>query len=121
VVAAQLTLIILSLLLLMAHFLRSGSVLLLFGAFVVLVMLAARRPWAARVAQVTLVLGALEWIRTLVSAAGARMRAGEPVARLAIILGVVAAVTAAAAVMFETKRLRRVFGFPEDGGSGDGS
>jgi len=117
-VAAQLVLVILSLLLLMAHFLRSGSILLLLAVFLVLVTLAARRPWAARTTQVTLALGALEWIRTLVTTASARLQNGGPVVRLVVILGAVAVVTAGAALVFETRGLRRAFGLG-DGGAPD--
>jgi len=109
-IAGQLGLVILALLLLMAHFLRGGALLLLVAVFAVMVMLAACRPWAARLAQVTLALGTLEWIRTLADTALARMRAGGPVVRLTIILGAVAVVTAGAALVFETKRMRRLYG-----------
>ncbi len=117
-IAAQITLVLLALLLMMAHFLRGGAMLLLVAVFAVAVMLVACRPWAARVAQVTLALGTLEWLRTLASTASARMRAGEPVVRLTIILGAVALVTAGAALVFETKRMRRLYGL--DGGEARG-
>jgi hypothetical protein len=98
--------VVLSLLLLAAHFLRSGS-LLLVGALVLMVALVpVRRAWAARALQVTLVLGTLEWLRTLFVLVSSRMQAGEPVTRLAAILGGVAAVTALSAWVFRGKRMR---------------
>jgi hypothetical protein len=92
-----------------AHFLRGGDISLVAVSLGLLVLLAVRRRWAARVLQVALLLGALEWIRTLLALAGGRMQAGQPVLRLAIILGVVAAVTGLSALLFQTRRLRRVY------------
>jgi hypothetical protein len=109
-VALQLVPVVLSLLVLGAHFLRAGSFLMVAATLVVLGLLAVRRPWAARIVQVTLVVGALEWCRTLVVFASQRLGAGEPVVRLVIILGSVAVVTALSSVLFATARLRRVYG-----------
>ena len=69
--ALQLFPAVLSLLVLGAHFLRVGQVMLLVAVVAMLVLLAVRRPWAARVVQVGLLLGAFEWIRTLIQLAGA--------------------------------------------------
>ena len=60
--------------------------------------------------QVVLVLGTLEWIRTLVMLAMWRSQQGEPFLRMVVILGVVAAVTLISALLFETQRLRRIYG-----------
>jgi hypothetical protein len=105
----QLVPVVLSLLVLGAHFLRGGNTPLVAVSLGLLVLLAVRRRWAARVLQVALLLGALEWIRTLLTLAGGRMQAGQPVLRLAIILGAVAAVTGLSALLFQTHRLRRVY------------
>ena len=107
---AQLIPVVLSLLVLGAHFLRDGSPLLTAVTLALLGLLAVRRPWSVRVIQVVLVLGALEWIRTLVRLASYRADAGQPVLRMAIILGVVAAFTLFSAWMFRTATLRRVYG-----------
>jgi hypothetical protein len=98
---------ILSLLVLGAHYLRAGSLLLVATALALVACLIPRRPWVPRLVQAALLLGAVEWIRTLVLFAGERMRAGEPYVRLVIILGSVAIVSAASALVFETARLRR--------------
>lgn len=79
--------VVLSLLVLAAHLFRAGVILLVLLVLVVLALLAVRRPWAARVVQGVLVLGAVEWVATLVHLARARLDAGEPVLRLAVILG----------------------------------
>jgi len=102
--------VVLSLLVMGAHFLRAGQVLPLVAVPVMLVLLAVRKPWAARVVQAGLLLGAVEWIRTLVQLANARAAAGEPATRMVVILGVVVAVTALSALLFQTKTLRRMYG-----------
>lgn len=99
--------VILSLLVLGAHFLRSGSLFLVAAALALVACLAFRRPWVPRLVQGALVLGAIEWVRTVVQFAAGRMRNGEPYVRLVIILGTVALVTALSALLFETARLRR--------------
>jgi hypothetical protein len=65
-----------------------------------------RRPWAARLAQLALLAGAFEWLRTLALLLPVRRAAGEPWVRLAAILGAVALVAVLGAALFETRRLR---------------
>lgn len=81
--------VFLSFLLLAAHFSRAGSPILVVLALGAPLLLLVRTPWAARVVQAALVLGALEWVRTTLAIAGRRMEAGEPWLRMAIILGAV--------------------------------
>jgi len=64
--------------------------------------------------QVVLTLGALEWIRTLVVLAMRRSEQGEPFLRMVLILGVVVAVTLGSALLFETRRMRRIYGTRAD-------
>ncbi len=101
----------LSAVVLAAHFLRAGNRGLLLAALCLLVLMFVRRPWAARIIQLGLLLGTLEWLHTLLVLMTVRMQAGEPFARLTIILGSVAAVSAASTLLFRTRRLRRRFGF----------
>jgi hypothetical protein len=109
---------ILSLLILGAHFLRAGNLLLVVATLALVGCLAPRRPWVPRLVQPALLLGAVEWFRTLVLFAGERMRAGEPYVRLVIILGSVALVSAGSALVFETARLRRRYRGAPEAGSG---
>jgi hypothetical protein len=104
--ALRLIPIVVALLVIGAHFYRADldagvavSVALLFLLFV-------RKPWAARAVQAGLVLGALEWLRTLAAFAGVRLAMGQPYARMVLILGTVALLTALAALLFETRGLR---------------
>jgi hypothetical protein len=111
------TLIVLSLLVLGAHFMRSGL-----GAFVVLtlalvLLLPVRRRWVARTVQFVLVLGALEWVRTLVQLAMWRNQHGEPFLRMVLILGAVAALALGSAMLFQTRSLKRIYGLQREGAS----
>lgn len=97
---------ILSTLVLGAHFFRSGNLIVLAIMLACLLLLAVRKPWVAWGYQALLLLGAAEWIRTLVDIMRRRQAMGEPWKRMAIILGVVAVVTATSALAFHSKALR---------------
>lgn len=86
--------VILSALVLGAHFFRARQLPLVGLSLALPLLLLFRERWSARAVQAGLVLGALEWLRTLAIFAGQRMEAGRPWGRLAFILGVVAALTA---------------------------
>ena len=100
----------LSLLVLGAHFLRYGNDIGVALSLAPIALLFVRKPWAARVVQIILVLGAIEWATTLVGLVQMRMAQGLPATRLAIILGTVIVVTAAAALLFETQTMKRIYG-----------
>ena len=65
--------------------------------------------WVARLWQMALVFESFEWVRTALALAIERDARGEPWLRMTIILGVVTLFTLAAAVMFESDRLRRAY------------
>jgi hypothetical protein len=109
--ALYLTPIALSLLLLGAHLYRHGGAWPSLAVLVLAGLLFVPRPWAARVVQFALLLAAAEWLRTLLVLVLARLQTGESYARLAAILGVVSIVTGASALLFQTRRLRAVYGF----------
>ena len=111
--ALLLTPVVLSLLVLGAHFLRAGNIPLVVASLALIVLLAFRKPWVVRIVQVALALGALEWVHTLVRLANIRAQLGIPGTRMAIVLGVVAALTLGSALVFQTKRLGRVYGLLE--------
>lgn len=99
----------LTLLVLSAHFLRGGQLVLVAVSVLALGLLFVRRRWAARALQLGLALGAVEWVRTLVALVDRRAATGQPFARLTVILAVVAAVTVGAAFLLESPRLRSRF------------
>jgi hypothetical protein len=88
----------LSALVLAAHFSRASRLPLVALSLALPLLLLVRKRWSARVVQAGLVLGALEWVRTLAFFASQRMEAGRTWGRLAVILGAVAVLTALSAL-----------------------
>ena len=103
---------LLSLLVLAAHFLRSGEIALVVVALAATTLVAVRRPWAARVLQLALALAAAEWVRTLLVLVAERRAEGRPFVRMAAILGAVALTSALSALALASRRLRPRFGGP---------
>lgn len=102
--------IVLSFAVLAAHFLRDGNMVLVALCLFMPVLLFFPKRAAARVLQAALVLGAIEWVWTLVTIVQHRMAVGAPYTRTAIILGAVAAFTLASALVFRMARMRRRYG-----------
>jgi len=101
--------IVLSLVVLGAHFLRYDNSFGVIGVAVLIGLLFVRKPWAARMLQAALVLGAIEWVYTLYVMANLRIEFGQPYIRLVIILGSVAAVTFISALLFQLPALKRIY------------
>lgn len=101
--------IVLSLIVLGAHFMRYGNHAGVYIAAALIGLLFLRQAWVARLVQVVLVLGALEWLRTLYGLVELRAAMGQPYARMVIILGVVALVTLCSALLLQTKSLRAFY------------
>jgi len=106
----QLVLVVLSLLVLGAHVLRAGSQFLVVVVIGLLALLAVRRPWAARVIQVALLIGTAEWLRTVANLTRVRVAMGDPYLRMVGILGAVALVTFLSAAAFQFGSLGRWYG-----------
>jgi len=98
--------VLLSALLLAAHFSRHGMLPFSVLSLAFLLLLLFRRPWVPLLVQAVLILGALEWIRTLVTIARQRQAAGDDWLRMAMILGCVAAVTLASTLVFKSPKVR---------------
>ena len=101
--------IALSLVVLGAHFMRYGNSIAVLGLAGLIALLLVRQPWVARLMQVVLILGALEWIRTLYELAQVRAALGQPYTRMVVILGVVAAVTFCSALLFQSPTLKGIY------------
>jgi len=119
VVFSQLFPVGLSLLVLGAHFVRSGPLLLTAFCFFLIAGLFYRKPVTARVVQLALFLGTIEWILTASSLAAYRSMAGEPSTRMVIILGSVAAFTFLSAFVFATKTMKERYGLSVKNQSSD--
>lgn len=105
----QLVPVVLSLLVLAAHFLREGNLFLVIICVALAGLVAVPRRWAARTLQGALVLGAVEWLRTVVALHRIRVAEGLPATRMVIILVAVAAVTGLSALVFRARRARARF------------
>lgn len=102
--------IVLSLLVLGAHFMREGSEVGVVGCIVLTGLLFWRRPWVARLVQAALLAGAIEWAYTLYQLVQVRAAQGLPATRLAVILATVIGVTAVSALLFESGWMKRLYG-----------
>jgi hypothetical protein len=102
--------VILSFVLLGAHFLRSWNLVLVVLCVAAPFFLFLRRRWVPRAMQALLVLGAAEWVRTLWGFAAFRRAHGEPWTRMALILGAVALFTLLSVLVFRSKGLRERYG-----------
>ena len=92
-----------------AHFLRADHLALVVAALAAVAILFVRRPWAARIVQGALVLGALEWLRTLALLAGERRSADAPYLRMTLILAGVALATALSLLAFRSRAVKQHF------------
>jgi len=99
--------VFLSALLLGAHFLRSGSVLMAVFTLLFPFVLFIKRSWAARLVQLFLAFGVIEWAITLLHLVAERRVDGQPWIRLAIILGIVVLFTGSSALIFSFSRSLR--------------
>ena len=102
--------VVLSLVVLGAHFMRYGYSIAVFGLLALIALLVVRRPWVARLTQVVLILGALEWVRTLYELLQFRAANGQPATRMTVILGVVVVVTFCSALLFQSPVLKKIYG-----------
>ena len=101
--------VVLSLVVLGAHFMRYGHSIGAVGSLLLIALLLVRRPWVARLMQVVLVLGALEWVRTLYELTQVRLTLGQPVTRMIVILGIVVVVTFCSSLLFQTPALKKIY------------
>jgi hypothetical protein len=98
--------VILSCLLVAAHFFRADQTVGVVVALVLPFLLLIPRRWAAWALETALLLAAAEWVMTLVWMVRERQALGEPAVRLGVILGAVAVFTAASAAVFFIPAMR---------------
>jgi hypothetical protein len=101
--------VLVSFLLLAAHFLRGQGYVLVAICLLAPLLLLLRRRWMPWVIQILLLLGALEWLATMVALINQRQQEGRDWHRMAIILGSVMVFTAASGMVFALPRLRRCY------------
>ena len=101
--------VVISFMLLAAHFLRDSQMLLVVCVLIVPFLLLLKKSWAVRAVQFALVLGAIEWIRTLLALQAIRVENGMPWTRLALIIGGVALFTGCSALVFFHTSLKQKY------------
>lgn len=99
--------VVISFLVLGAHFLRAELVVLATVCVIFPGLLLVPRAWSARALQLGLALGTLEWMRTLSQLVELRVQSGESWTRMAVILGGVALFTALSALIFQGRAMTR--------------
>ncbi|MEN8251397.1 MAG: hypothetical protein ABFS32_20880 [Bacteroidota bacterium] len=98
--------IILCFILMAAHLSRANMMILSVVCLVIPFILIWKSKISARVIQVALIIGGLEWIRTLIYYAQIRLENDQPWLRLAIIIGVVAIFNFLTPMVFRTKSMK---------------
>ena len=98
---------IISFLLLGAHFLRSGHLLLTGACLLLPGLLLIRRQWSLQLLQFLLYIGAAVWVNTVIRIARLRINLGQSWGRMAIILGVVAGFTIISGLLLHTLQEKR--------------
>ncbi len=101
--------VFISFLLLAAHFLRAGQVVVSTVLLALLLLLFLPKTWVPRVIQLILLLGTFEWLRTLYTVAQVRIALDMPWMRMAIILGAVALFTMLSCLVFKSAALRKKY------------
>ena len=102
--------VILSLVVLAAHFSRHDVPVLVWVSLAVPLLLLVRRPWVPRLLRWLLVLGALEWMRTTTVLVSQRVTVGEEWLRMAAILVAVATATLLSTLVFRWSSVRERYG-----------
>ena len=107
--AIRLLPVMLSFLLLAAHFYRGGLPLVSAVCLAVPLLLFLRKARVPRLFQLLLVLGALEWLRSIYVLVSMRITFEQPWTRLALILGTVALFTLLSGLVFRNAALQRFY------------
>jgi len=98
--------VILSFLILGAHFSRDNMTLLMVLALAFPFLLFVKKSWVPKLFQVALILGALEWLRSLYFYIQAYEENGQSWTKLLMIIGGVTLFTALSALVFNSKSLK---------------
>ena len=104
--ASRATLLTLAALLLAAHFLREGLLLLVFLCLLAPWLLLVKRRWSLVVLQVLAYAGAAVWGGTIFSLVRERLALGRGWVGVVIILGAVALITAAAGLLLNSATVK---------------
>lgn len=98
--------VFLSFLFLGMHFMRAGMpfVVILCASLPLLLFIQAK--WVARLIQICLILGTIEWLTTLVFLVQTRQAHNQPWHGLALILGAISLFTCLSSLVFQSRSLK---------------
>jgi hypothetical protein len=102
----RITLLIISWLLLAAHFSRAGQTILMIFSLIVPLLLFIRKKWALRAVQILTAAGAVVWIDTTWQLIRVRMDMEQDYIRMAVILLTVALFTLVSALLAGTGKMK---------------
>lgn len=105
--------VILSGIMITAHFVRSQQWLPVVISLAVMGLLLVRKRWIIYLVQAGLGLAAVEWLGTLIQLVRFRQSMGMEWIRLAVIIGGVALFTLLSVLVFRSPVLRRRYGFAQ--------
>ncbi|HIJ79742.1 MAG: hypothetical protein OEY01_13485 [Desulfobulbaceae bacterium] len=98
--------VILSFLILAAHFLRYSDFPLMVIALMIPTLLFIKNRWVPRIIQLCLAIGAMEWLSTMFFLIQARQHTGADWQRLAVIMSLIALFTLLSGMVFLNKKLK---------------
>lgn len=101
--------VIISCLLLGAHFLRAMNVWLAVGYVLIPLLLLIKKRWSMIVVQLFTYIGAVIWVDTTIRIYQKRLLLGRPWVRAVVILGVVTMFTVFAGLILRTKKIREKY------------
>ena len=101
--------VILSLLILGAHFSRDNMTILMVISLALPFLLFVKKAWIPKLFQIALILGALEWLRSLYFYIQTYEENGQSWIKLLMIIGGVALFTALSALVFNSKCLKEKY------------
>ncbi|MCD6180081.1 MAG: hypothetical protein J7K39_09280 [Bacteroidales bacterium] len=99
--------VILSFLILGAHFSRDNMSSLMMISLAFPFLLLIKKPWVPKVFQIALILGTLEWLRSLYFYIQAYEQSGQSWTKLLVIIGSVTLFTALSVLVFNNKAIRK--------------
>lgn len=103
----RLTLLILSFLILGAHFLRDDNYVIMILCLLAPLLLFIKRQRILIVIQILLYCGVLVWINTIIQLVSERMDLEQPLIRMAIILSVVSLITGVSGLLLNSKVIKK--------------
>ena len=101
--------VIISFLLLAAHFSRADHLILVIVALIFPFLFIIKRRIILRIIQVVLIISGAEWVRAMLIYIEARKSTGDDWTRLAIILSIVAIYTAASGLFLQNRKILDVY------------